>query len=142
MMFALAAWGQDARDLLPEGVVEEVRVGARTVRVHRVGARWWISAADPTGERVLVPTGGDRVAVSPDGEQVAYVAPRDGIAAVWVVPFAGGAAAPVTPAVTPARGRAPDGWVAPPTDRSLRFTGDSVCWTPPAGVGETCARWR
>lgn len=136
-----AAVASDGADRLPDGVFEEVRAGARVVRAHRDGASYWIGASDGGEERALVPTGGDRLAISPDGSQVAFVAPRDGAATVFVVPFARGDPRPVTPAVVRMPGRSPEGFVAPPADRSLRFVGDALCWTAPAG-GETCRSWR
>lgn len=136
----------EGRDVSADGVLEEVTAGGRTVFAHRDGGRTWIGASDGGAERVLVEPGGDRLALSPDGSMVAYVAPRDGVATVWVVPFAGGEPRAVTPPVVRTPGRAPEGFVAPPADRSLVFRADELCWrTPAGGAGaspDTCRRWR
>lgn len=129
----------EGRDQLADGVLEVVEAAGHRVTVVREGGPLpRLVTAD--GRELAV---GDRVALSPDGAQVAFVAPREGLAAVWVVPYAGGEPHPVTPPVArPAGGGAPLGFVAPPRDRSLAFRGDSLCWTRPDAAGETCVGWR
>jgi hypothetical protein len=142
IVLAQVGWAQEAVDDLRDGELERVEAAGHSVSVLREGPRLTLVAGDESGARVLVPSGGDRVALSPDGAQVAYVAPRDGVTTVWVVPFAGGPSRPVTPAVVRVPGRAPEGFVAPPRDRSLRFEGDALCWHAPAGGPDTCVGWR
>ncbi len=100
--------------------------------VARDGDRW----GEP---RVLVEGEGrpDRVALDAAGERVAYVAAADGIAALWVVPFAGGepvqltnvglASAPREP------GQPPEGFVPVPHRGPPVFDGDRLTWTSPEG---------
>jgi hypothetical protein len=136
---------ESATDRAANGVLEEVSAGGHTVRAVRDGVVWQVVAVSDGASRVLVPTGGDRLALSPDGAWVAYVAPRAegpgaGLAAVWVVPFEGGAPRAVTPEPTRRKGEPPLGFVAPPRDRTLAFRGDALCWE--TGAEPTCVAWR
>lgn len=101
------------------------------------------------GPRVLVDHG-DRPALSPDGEQVAFVSGRSGIASLWLVPFDGGEPIQLTnrgltsPAVSPAHldgpvhppGQPPAGFVPPPHSGPPRFDGDRLVWDAPDGPQE------
>jgi hypothetical protein len=92
----------------------------------------------------------DRPALSPDGERVAFVSGRSGIASVWLTPFDGGEPIQLTnvgvtsPALsdTPIDGprhppgQPPAGFVPPPHDGSLRFDGDHLRWEAPEGSRE------
>ena len=96
---------------------------------------WDLAGGARRGPRVLAD--GDRPALSPDGEWVAFVSGRTGIASLWAVPFEGGAAAQLTnrglasPAV---HGRAPVGFVPPPHEGPPRFENDQLVWDSPVGV--------
>ena len=95
---------------------------------HRRGGAW-------TGPRVLA--GGDRPALSPDGETVAFVSGHTGIASVWVMPFAGGEPIQLTNRdLTRIPGQAPEGFVPPPHRGPLRFDGDRLVWESPDGGQE------
>lgn len=77
----------------------------------------------------------DRVALTPDGDTVVYVHNATGIAAVWAVPFAGGAPVQLTNVdLERVPGQAPIGFVPPPHDSPLRIDGDRVVWTSPEGT--------
>jgi hypothetical protein len=73
----------------------------------------------------------DRPALSPDGERVAYVSGRTGIASIWLVPFAGGEAIQLTNAGLENNrvpGQPPAGFIAPPHEGPPRFDGDALIW--------------
>ncbi|MCA9494232.1 MAG: hypothetical protein KC621_30100 [Myxococcales bacterium] len=76
----------------------------------------------------------DRPALSEDGALVAFVSGRSGIASVWVVPFEGGEPRQLTNVgMRRVKGQpgAPEGFVPPPVDDSLRFDGDALVWSGP-----------
>jgi hypothetical protein len=78
----------------------------------------------------------DRPAISPDGERVAFVSGRTGVASIWLVPFAGGEAMQLTNVALEDRrvpGQPPDGFVAPPHQGPPRFDGDALVWDAPDG---------
>lgn len=78
----------------------------------------------------------DRPAVSPDGEWVAFVSGRTGIASIWLAPFEGGEALQLTNEGIEDRkvpGRPPEGFVAPPHEGPPRFEGDALVWDAPDG---------
>ncbi|MDP7111613.1 MAG: hypothetical protein QGH45_06610 [Myxococcota bacterium] len=99
-----------------------------------------------TGPRALAEQA-DRPAISPDGERIAYVSGRSGMASVWLTYFDGGDPSQLTnvgvtspalsevpldgPRHTP--GEPPAGFVPPPLDGSLRFDGDHLRWEAPDG---------
>lgn len=99
--------------------------------------------------RVLVDHA-DRPAISPDGEQVAFVSGRSGIASLWLVAFDGGDPIQLTnrdlasPAVSPSAldgpahppGQPPPGFVPPPHTAPPRFEGDRLVWDAPDGPHE------
>lgn len=79
----------------------------------------------------------DHLAVSPDGAWVAWVAPVDGLAGVWIASADGSSAPRPLTNVGLARpaGGPPPGWVPPPK-APPRFDGDTLRWDG----GEV--RWR
>ncbi len=93
---------------------------------------------------------GDRPALAPDGERLAFVSGRTGIASLWILPFEGGQAVQLTnrdlrsPAVSEAPldgpvhppGQAPPGFVPPPHQGPPRFEGDRLVWDGPDGPHE------
>ncbi|MFZ5475187.1 MAG: hypothetical protein ACOZNI_00305 [Myxococcota bacterium] len=80
----------------------------------------------------------DRVALH-DGH-VAFVAPANGLASVWVAEVGGEPRQLTNVGLAPAKGRAPAGWVPPPHDGAPRFDGDWLRWRSPRG--EEAVRWR
>jgi len=95
---------------------------------------WELGEGARQGPRVLA--GGDRPALSPSGEWVAFVSGRTGIASLWLVPFAGGDAVQLTNRGLESRwipGQAPAGFVPPPHEGPPRFDGDRLVWRSPAG---------
>jgi hypothetical protein len=107
------------------------------------GAAWTVLHVAEDGKEILaIDDRGnpDRAAVSPDGTRVAFVSARSGIAAVWIVRLADGAALQLTNRdLRPAAGGPPVGWVAPPAG-PLRFDGASVAWS--AGSVALPEGWR
>jgi TolB protein len=101
---------------------------------------------DWTGPRGLAEQA-DRPAISPDGERVAYVSGKSGIASIWLTSFDDGDPIQLTnvgltsPALSEAPldgprhtpGQPPAGFVPPPRDGSLRFDGDHLRWEAPDG---------
>jgi len=97
----------------------------------------WERRADGgwNGPRVL-DDHADRPALSPDGQRVAYVSGRTGIASIWVVPFDGGDAIQLTNVGLEHRhipGHPPAGFVAPPHGGPPSFDGDALVWEAPDG---------
>lgn len=92
--------------------------------------------------RVLVEVGHpDRATIAPDGSSVAYVASLDGMPAVWVVPFDGGAPRPLTnEGLVRVPGEAPQGFVPPPVEASIAFDADELVWF--SSAGEHRVAWR
>lgn len=88
--------------------------------------------------RILVAEGTpDRVAISPDGSKIAYVAPAYGIASIWIIPFEGGNPLQLTNVGVRRDGPGrPDGFVPPPHRGPLRFDGDRLVWESPEGTHE------
>lgn len=113
---------------------------AELVVSEKVGGVW-------QPDRVLVSgrANPDRPALSPDGEQVAFVSGLTGLASIWVMPFAGGEE-PIQVTnvdlhlVKRAPGQPPPGFQPPPVIDDLRFDGDDLVWTGPEGT--LSARWR
>ncbi len=98
----------------------------------------WARRADGgwDGPRVL-DDHADRPAVSPDGQWVAYVSGRTGIASVWIAPFIGGEAVQLTNVGLEDHkvpGRPPEGFVAPPHGGPPRFDGEALVWDAPDGA--------
>ena len=84
------------------------------------------------GPRVIVDGPGtpDRVALSADGSRIAYVDAADGVAALWIVPFDGGAATQLTNRALVRDGPGPPVGFVPVPDRAPpRFAGDRLTWT-------------
>jgi hypothetical protein len=76
----------------------------------------------------------DRVALTPDGDTVAYVHNATGIASVWVIPFIGGTPTQLTNVdLVRIPGQEPVGFVPPPHDGPLRIDGDRITWIAPDG---------
>ncbi len=97
----------------------------------------WARAEDGswTGPRVL-DDHADRPAISPDGERVAFVSGRTGVASIWLVPFAGGDAVQLTNAGLEDNrvpGQPPTNFVAPPHQGPPRFDGGALVWDAPDG---------
>jgi hypothetical protein len=95
-----------------------------------------VSADGGLVRRVLVADGGpDRVAISPSGEQVAWVdAGPEGFASVFSLAIDGGARVQLTNVgVVRTPGRAPEGFVPPPHDAPPRFEGGALAWRSEAG---------
>lgn len=76
----------------------------------------------------------DRPVVSPDGHAVAFVSGRTGIASLWTFPLADGATTAVQLTnvglehVRHASGVAPEGFVPPPDQTTLRWDQDGLSW--------------
>jgi hypothetical protein len=124
-----------ATDVLGEpafggGVVAVVRVAREPVFTEV--AIW---SEGSSGARVLVPMAWrpDRVAVSPDGQHVAFVSGRTGLASVYVVSVEDEAPRQLTNTGLSGPG-IPQGFVPPPRT-APRFAGEQLCWD------DTCVRW-
>jgi len=79
----------------------------------------------------------DLVAISEDGRDVAYVAGADGIAAVWIVPFEGGAPVQLTNVGLHREGKGPPaGFVPIPYRVPPRFAEGKLVWTARDGEHE------
>jgi hypothetical protein len=98
--------------------------GTAIVAVARSDGGW-------TAPRVLTDAGDpDLVAIAPDGARVAFAAAANGIAAVWVVPFAGGAPVQLTNVGLARDGAGPPaGFVPIPLREPPRFEGRELVWT-------------
>lgn len=106
------------------------------------GTELWVQRGD---ERWLHTSEGapDRLALSDDGRQLAWVASLDGLPALFTSPAEPGARpVPLTNVGLQRRkGQAPDGFVPPPVhEGDLRFDGDDLHWDSPAGAQRV--RWR
>ncbi|MFK7928163.1 MAG: hypothetical protein AB8H79_08225 [Myxococcota bacterium] len=126
-----------------EGIfLDEEQVGADPISAVAIRGSRFVFAdrldGDPVSKlvvcgercRTLVTVGHpDRVALSEDGEMVAYVAGSHGLPAIFVSPFAGGEARQLTNAGLhrhfPGK---PPGFVPPPQDGPLRFEGSELVW--------------
>jgi hypothetical protein len=88
-----------------------------------------------TAPRMLTSRGSpDRVAISKDGRNVAFVAGADGLVALWVVPFDGGAPVQLTNlGLRSDRTGLPAGFVPVPHRSPPRFEGRELVWTAPDG---------
>lgn len=113
------------------------QTGGETIAVLEA----WEWSADGSGgawlgPRVLVRQG-DRPALSPDGQQVAYVSGDTGVASLWVMPFGGGGAVQLTNVDLDTSGACPGqppaGFVDPPHRGPPRFDGDRLVWDAPDG---------
>jgi hypothetical protein len=84
-----------------------------------------------TEPRILTDAGDpDLVSISEDGARVAFVAQANGIAAVWVVPFDGGAPVQLTNVGLVRDGSGPPaGFVPIPLRDPPRFEGRELVWT-------------
>lgn len=94
-----------------------------------------IACAPPAPCHALVASGQpDRAALSPDGRTVAWVDAADGLPAIFVGDFDGGAPTQLTNVdLPPPNGGPPQGFVPPPHVEPLRFAGDRLTWTAPDG---------
>lgn len=120
---AIIAWTDDS-----------VTPGATALRVARcdAGGSW----SEP---RALVDDGTtpNRLAISPDGARIAYVATAGGIASVWIVEVATARATQLTNVdLVRSPGAAPAGFVPVPHRTPPRFEGDVLTWTSPDGDHE------
>lgn len=109
-----------ADEPVPAG--EKSPAGARLLALRPAGDGW---------ERVTLVEGGrpDRLALSPDGEVVAFVWGITGVASVWTVPTDGGPATQRTNrALVRVPGQAPAGFVPPPREPP-GFAGTALAWT-------------
>ncbi len=147
---APAAQGLQPEDGPPVTIVADELVGLPAISAD--GARWALSRQAPGPglsvldvvelgaaglvQKTLVAEGTpDRVAISADGQWVAWVSGVSGIASVWAMPFAGGPAVQLTNrALVRVIGEEPLGFVPPPHAGPLEILGDEVRWTSPAGA--------
>lgn len=125
-------WGAvtlDGTTLSVDGVVVARGVHAEPA-VSGANLAWASEAGIVVNERLRVPgVRADRLALSPDGAQLAYVAPANGLSSVWIVATEGGAPRQLTNVgLSPAKRGAPEGWVAPPRAGPPRFEGDRLRW--------------
>ncbi len=95
-------------------------------------------SADGLSHTTLIADGTpDRVAISADGQWVAWVSGITGIASVWAMPFEGGAPVQLTNRdLVRIPGQEPAGFVPPPHRAPLRFEGTRIVWESPAGAHE------
>lgn len=75
----------------------------------------------------------DRVAMSPDGEWVAFCSGLTGVASVYAMPFEGEPVQLTNVGLDWTPGVEPQGFVAPPHRGPLRFEGRRIVWTSPQG---------
>jgi len=129
-----------ARDVI--GLPSVSADGARFVFAHRVhqGSGTAVAAVSRrdgawTEPRVLTDAGDpDLVSISQDGGLVAYVAQANGIAAVWIVAFDGGAPLQLTNVGLVRDGSGPpEGFVPIPFRIPPRFEGRELVWTAREG---------
>jgi hypothetical protein len=118
---------------LPAISADGARVAFAFRKPREVGTAVAVAAFEDgewTGPRVLVARGTpDRVAISPDGRRVAYVAAAGGIAAVWIAPFDGGEPVQLTNLGVREDGPGePEGFVPVPHREPPRFAGDRLVW--------------
>lgn len=133
--------GPEGRDAVvaPNGVVGTVsRSADREVWTETVGSGPFTRVvARSGGEARTLVADADRAVLSPDGRWVAFVYAPDGLAAIGVVPFEGGAPIQLTNVGVAGRKHAPDvapeGFVPLPADDSLAFVGDGLAWDTVAG---------
>lgn len=130
-----------------EGVVGVPAFGGGTVAVvHHVNApvdTELVVWTRDEGRSVLVDEAfrPARVTVSSDGQHVAFVSGRTGLASVYVASVAGGTPVQLTnEGLSGGRGL-PEGFVAPPR-ATPRFEGDQLCWTDPAANRGRCVGWK
>ncbi|MEZ4235138.1 MAG: hypothetical protein R3F59_03045 [Myxococcota bacterium] len=142
-MFTLLACGdvRDGRDtpVPPGGVIGAARLADREVTAERIGhgPLTRLVAREGAATRVLLAEGSpDRPALSPDGRWVAFVYAPEGLAAVGLVPFAGGAPQQLTNAglarAKHAVGEPPAGFVPVPT-AAPAFADGQLTWTDATG---------
>lgn len=119
---------------LLRGVYEAPVLGADTLWVPADvgvgdGAIWAVRVHDGALVAAPVVQGGrpDRLALGPDGT-LAFVSGASGLASVWVLPPEGEARQLTNRGLVPTPGRAPAGFVAPPTRAAPRFHGDRLRW--------------
>lgn len=122
----------------PLGPVAVDRRAARFVVAARVdgGPDSRVLACAPPAPCRAITDGGspDRVAISPDGQLVAWVASVDGLPAVFVAPFDRGPATQLTNVgLEPASEGPPVGFVAPPHLGPPRFEAGALAWESPDG---------
>ncbi|MCB9743584.1 MAG: hypothetical protein H6740_13370 [Alphaproteobacteria bacterium] len=142
---ALHLRGPDLRELVRIEVVGLPAVaGDRAVLSYR-GGDALVSTLEtlewqaPTLRQVVITKDGapDRVAISEDGEWIAWVSGASGVASVYAAPFEG---APITQLtnvdLAHVPGQAPEGFVPPPHQGPLRIEGHRVVWDSPEGPQE------
>jgi len=109
-----------------------VEAAERVAWVEREAAGSALYVVDHRGLAVVRTRDGapDRVALSADGEQLAWVASADGLPAVFTAPYADGAPVQLTNrSVRRPKGQPPVGFVPPPVrEGGLSFEGDELVW--------------
>lgn len=96
-----------------------------------------LSAAGLTQKTLVSEGSPDRVAISADGQWVAWVSGVTGVASVWAMPFDGGPAVQLTNRdLVRVLGEEPAGFVPPPHMSPLQIEASTVRWTSPVGAHE------
>jgi hypothetical protein len=147
-----AASGRPGENVPRVTILAEELVGEPAIAAD--GARWALSRKGPgpglsvldgvelgvegLQQTTLITEGApDRVAISADGQWLAWVSGATGIASVWAMPFAGGPAVQLTNRdLVRVPGVEPVGFVPPPHLGPLLIEDDVVRWTSPAGPHE------
>ena len=108
--------------------------GATRAEVLSVGRGAQVVSTGGVEGAWSVPAGADRLAVRDDG-WVAFVAPWNGWAAVWVSPPGGPAVALTNRDVVRRKGLPPEGFTALPVrEGDLRFVDGGIEWMAPDGL--------
>ncbi len=120
---------------------EGTRVAFSSRQERSYGSQLATTALGPDGwssPKTIVDEGTpDRVSISPDGKRVAYVAPANGVSAIWIIPFHGGESVQVTNNNLKKSGRGePDVFVPVPHRAPPRFAGNKLVWESPDGRHE------
>jgi hypothetical protein len=111
-------------------------------RLHTAPVHTELVVVDRAAAPRVLPVAGDpsRVALSPDGQQIAWVSTGLGFASVWVSAIAPWSPVQLTNVdLVRRKGRAPQGFVPPPST-SMHFEGGQLVWRSEAG--EQRVDWR